>query len=156
MKLAPARALPLLLLLTACAGGAGPTPDTTSYVSDADAAAFSQRIEAFYGALQGVPLDALITYESKGLRDCFESPQAFSDYFSALATAARLQSFRYTTARSVQIREFGFQSPDDATVYVAFISVNQRVLRFWSISFDRLDSWHRGQDGVWRIVPAKL
>jgi hypothetical protein len=158
MNLAPLRAVPLLVLCVACFGGAAPDPAPAPDrpVSDAEAAAFSARIEKFYSALEGVPLDALVTYESSTLRDCFTSPQGFSDYFSALATAARLESFRYTTARHVQIREFNFLSADEATVWVTFISVNQRTLRFWSISFDRVDTWHRSEDGVWRIVPAKL
>ena len=156
MSLGPLRAVPLLLLCSACFGGASPAPAPSIPVSDAEAAAFSERITKFYSALEGVPLDAVVTYESKGLRDCFASPAGFSDYFSALATAARLESFRYTTARSVQIREFNFDTPEDATVLVSFISVNQRALRFWSIHFERLDTWHRGDDGVWRIVPAKL
>ena len=156
MSLGPLRALPLLLLCTACFGGASPAPNATVPVSDAEAAAFSERITRFYSALEGVPLDALVTYENKGLRDCFASPEGFTDYFSALATAARLAAFRYTTARSVQIREFNFETPEDATVDVSFISVNQRTLRFWSIHFDRVDTWHRAEDGVWRIVPAKL
>jgi hypothetical protein len=159
MKLAPLRAFPLLLLCTACFGGAAPAPapETPAVnVSDAEAAAFSARIEKFYGTLEGLPLDALVTYENSTLRDCFTSPASFSDYFSALATAARLESFRYTTARHVKIREFNFESADEATVDVSFISVNQRTLRFWSIHFDRVDSWKRNEDGVWRIVPAKL
>lgn len=166
MKLAPIRALLLLALCTACSSGAGPAPEPEPeqapapapavLVSDAEAAAFSARIEKFYSALEGVPLDALVTYQSPVLRDCFTSPEAFSDYFSALATAARQEYFRYTTARRVKINEFNFESPQEATVWASFISVNQRALRFWSIQFDRIDTWARGDDGVWRIVPAKL
>jgi len=156
MRVGPLRALPLLILCSACFGGASPAPTPTVPVSDAEAAAFSARITKFYDALEGVPLDALVTYDNKELRDCFASPEGFTDYFSALATAARLEQFRYTTARHVQIKEFNFETPEDATVWVSFISVNQRTLRFWSIHFDRLDAWHRGDDGVWRIVPAKL
>lgn len=156
MSLGPLRALLPLILCSACFGGASPPPTPTVPVSDAEAAAFSERITRFYRALEGVPLDALVTYDNKELRDCFASSAGFTDYFSALATAARLEQFRYTTARGVQIREFNFETPEDATVWVTFISVNQRTLRFWSISFDRLDAWHRGEDGVWRIVPAKL
>jgi hypothetical protein len=157
MKLAPIRALLLLALCTACFGGGSPPPAPPSaQVSDAELSAFSARIEKFYGALEGVPLDALVTYQNKTLVDCFTSQAGFSDYFSALATAARLEQFRYTTARRVQIREFNFQSPEEATVLVSFISVNQRALRFWSIHFERVDTWQRSDDGVWRIVPAKL
>jgi hypothetical protein len=156
MKLAPIRALLLVALCTACQSGPAPAPPPAVPVSDAEAAAFSERIQRFYGALEGVPLDALVTYQNSVLQDCFTSPSAFSDYFSALATAARLENFRYSTARRVQVREFNFVSPDEALVDVSFTSVNQRALRFWSIGFDHTDTWQRSEDGVWRIVPAKL
>jgi hypothetical protein len=124
-------------------------------MSDDEVAAFSQRITTFYSALEDVPLDALVTYENKALRDCFESPGAFSDYFSALATEARNQYFRDVAARSVRVREFYFDGPDRAGVEVSFRSVHQRALRFWSIGFDRHDTWER-TDGVWHLVPEKL
>jgi len=156
MRVGPGRLLPLLVLCTACFAGASPPPATNApQLSNEEVAAFSERIETFYGALEDVPLDALVTYENHQLRDCFETPGAFSDYFSALATAARDAYFRDTTARSVRIREFDFQGPDDATVDVMFTSVHQRVLRFWSIGFERWDHWKR-IDGVWRVVPEKL
>ena len=155
MRLGPGRALPLLLLCAGCFGGAPEAVAPANAPSDADVAAFSVRIETFYHALEDVPLDALVTYENKQLRDCFETQGAFSDYFSALATEARRLYFRDTTARSVRIRGFEFASPDEATVEVTFTSVHQRALRFWSIHFDRTDTWRR-VDGVWRIVPAKL
>lgn len=156
MRLRAGRAFPLLVLCAACFGSASPPAAAPSPdVPDAEVAAFSQRIEAFYGALEDVPLDALVTYENKSLRDCFESPGAFSDYFSALATEAREQYFRDGAARSVRVREFYFEGPDHAGVEVSFRSVHQRALRFWSIGFDRHDTWER-VDGVWRIVPAKL
>jgi hypothetical protein len=156
MRIGPERLLPLLVLCTACfAGGSPPVAEAPAQLSDAEIAAFSQRIEAFYGGLEDVPLDALLTYESRQLRDCFETPTGFSDYFSALATAARQAYFRDTTARSVRINEFNFEGPEEATVDVTFTSVHQRALRFWSIAFQRHDRWKR-TDGVWRIVPEKL
>jgi hypothetical protein len=143
-----------LLLCAGCFGGAPAAPPANA-PPDAEIAAFSARIQGFYGALEDVPLDALVTYQNKQLRDCFESQGAFSDYFSALATEARQRYFRDTTARSVRIRKFDFTNPEEAIVEVRFTSVHQRALRFWSIGFDRYDSWHR-TDGIWRIVPAKL
>jgi len=155
MKIGPARALPLLLLCAGCFGGAPAAPPANA-PPDAEIALFSARIEGFYKALEDVPLDALVTYQNKQLRDCFDTQGAFSDYFSALATEARQLYFRDTTARSVRIRNFDFANADEALVTVTFTSVHERALRFWSIHFDRWDTWHRGEDGIWRIVPAKL
>jgi hypothetical protein len=181
MRRGAGRAVSVLILCAACFGGASPPApaqapseapaaeaptaeapapeESTAHASpqptNEQVAAFSERITGFYEALEDVPLDALVTYENKALRDCFESPAAFSDYFSALATEARDMSFRDTTARSVRIREFHFASADLATVDVTFTSVHQRILRFWSIGFDRHDTW-RWNDGVWQIVPEKL
>ena len=157
MRLGLGRALPLLVLCAACFGGGSPPVAASDepQVSDDEIAAFSQRIETFYKALEDVPLDALVTYENKQLRDCFTSSAAFSDYVSSLATEARDMSFRDTAARSVRIREFWFEAPDRAGVDVTFTSVHQRKLRFWSIGFHRHDVW-QNNDGVWQIVPAKL
>jgi len=160
MRRGAGRAVSVLILCAACFGGAAEPPDDapahqSPQLTDEQVAAFSERIRSFYEALEDVPLDALVTYENKALRDCFESPSAFSDYFSSLATEARDLSFRDTTARSVRIREFYFDSPDVAIVDVRFTSVHQRALRFWSIGFDRRDTW-RWNDGVWQLVPEKL
>ena len=156
MSLRAGRALTALLLCTACFGGAAEQPaPAVPQPSDAEIAAFSQRIEAFYSQLQDIPLDTLSTYENRELRSCFASQAAFSDYFSALATHAREMYFRDTTARKVRIREFHFDGPEQAGVVVTFTSVHQREIRFWSIGFDRYDTW-RLIDGVWQIVPDKL
>ncbi|HKC52485.1 MAG TPA: hypothetical protein VKF60_16980 [Myxococcota bacterium] len=156
MRLGAGRALLALILCAACFGG-GPAPvaATSAQPSNEEVEAFSTRIAAFYGALEEVPLDALVTYENKRLRECFASQGAFSDYFSALATEARELHFRDTTARKVRILEFNFDGPGQAGVDVAFTSVHQREIRFWSIGFMRHDTWKQ-TDGVWQIVPEKL
>lgn len=156
MRLGAGRALPFLILCAACSGsGSPPLAAPAPQLTDDQVAAFSERIQGFYGALEDIPLDALVTYENKQLRDCFATQGAFSDYFSALATEARDRSFRDSTARSVRIREFRFEAPDQASVDVTFTSVHQREIRFWSIGFDRHDTWKQ-TDGVWQIVPEKL
>lgn len=157
MRLGASRALLVLVLCAACFGGASPPVAASDepHLNDAEIAAFSQRIETFYKGLEDVPLDALVTYENRQLRECFASQSAFSDYFSALATEARYLSFRDGAARKVRIREFWFDAPDRAGVDVTFTSVHQRKLRFWSIGFTRHDVWVQ-TDGVWQIVPEKL
>jgi hypothetical protein len=124
-------------------------------VGDADVAQFASRIEHFYGLLEGVPLDAVSTYQNADLRSCFSSQSAFADYFSALATAEREKYFRDGVARRVTIREFHFESADLALVDIDVRGVHERVLRFWPIGFARHDTWKR-VDGAWVIAPDKL
>ena len=143
------------LTAAACFGGGAPVPAPGPMPSDKEIAAFSVRIDQFYKTLEGIPLDTLVTYQNHELRDCFATQAAFSDYFSALATAAREAKFRDSVARNVRIREFHFDGAESALVEVEFRSVHQRRLRFWTIGFERHDQWTL-HDGVWQIVPAKL
>lgn len=158
----PARAiLPLVALLlvaaaqSGCFGGATPAAPATAPVSDEEALRFADRAARFYRTLQGVPLPALITYTDPALREYFASAAAFSDYYSALATAARQATLRDGQAESVRVREFRFEGPDQAVVDVVVIGKHERRLRFWDIALERRDVWRR-IDGVWLIVPEKL
>jgi hypothetical protein len=155
MSFGARRALLAVTLCAACFGGGAPVPPAAPQPSIEEVREFSARIEAFYGALQDVPLDALVTYQSKQLSECFATQAAFSDYFSALATKARDMHFRDTTARKVRILEFDFDGPEQAGVDLSFTSVHQREIRFWSIGFYQHDTWKRNE-GVWQIVPEKL
>ena len=155
MRIGAGRLLPVLVVCASCSWGGAQPVAANPPLPDEEVAAFSLRAEGFYHQLEDVPLDALVTYENRQLRDCFETPSGFSDYFSALASAAREAYFRDNTARKVRIREFYFAGPEEATVEVDFRSVHERTLRFWSIGFERTDHWKRA-DGVWHIVPEKL
>jgi hypothetical protein len=124
-------------------------------VSDEEALAFSQRAEHFYTALAEIPLDALITYDNRDLHGYFQTPSAFADYYSALATEARVSTLRDGEATSVKIKEFHFESPEQAVVEFVLRGEHERELLFWDVKIDRRDVWRR-LDGVWLVVPEKL
>lgn len=146
----------LVVALAGCFGGSASAPAASAPpVSDEDALQFAQRVERFYAALSEVPLDALVTYDNKDLRSYFESPGAYADYYSALATEAREATLRDGQARSVKIREFRFESPDQAVVDFELRGEHERQLLFWDVKIDRSDLWRR-VDGVWLVFPEKL
>ena len=146
----------LVAALAGCFGGSAGAPAASPPpVSDEDALQFAQRVQRFYAALSEVPLDALVTYDNKDLRSYFESPGAYADYYSALATEAREATLRDGQARSVKIREFRFESPDQAVVDFELRGEHERELLFWDVKIDRSDLWRR-VDGVWLVFPEKL
>jgi hypothetical protein len=140
--------------LLGCFGGAAPAP-TPPPVSDEEAARFATRVQQFYTMLEGVSLPALMTFENPKLRGYFSSASAYADYYSALATLARQNTLRDGQANSVKVREFRFDSAEQAVVDVIVTGKHERELRFWDIDLERSDIWRR-IDGVWVIVPEKL
>jgi hypothetical protein len=146
----------LVVALGACfGGGAVAPPPAEPEVSDQDALQFAQRVQKFYDALSEVPLDAWVTYENKALRDYFQTPSAYADYYSALATEAREATLRDGFARTVKIREFRFEGPDQAVVEFELRGQHERQLLFWDVKIDRRDVWRR-VEGIWLLFPEKL
>jgi hypothetical protein len=124
-------------------------------ISDEEAILFAGRIERFYNSLAGVPLPALVTFQDPERQQYFPTPTAYADYYSSLATAARQNTLRDGEARTVTIREFRFDGPDQAVVDYVATGKHERELRFWDIDLERQDIWRR-IDGVWMIAPDKL
>mgnify|MGYP000459866457 CR=1 FL=1 len=124
-------------------------------VEDADALRFAQRIQGFYGALENMPIDSLLTYESPELRAYFENERAFSDYYASLAGDLRDADFRNGRAERIVIDEFRFIGPGEATVDLTLVGRHMRRLRFWERKFRRTDRW-RQVGGIWLLSPSKL
>jgi hypothetical protein len=143
-------ALPGLLLLAACGLPAAIPP-----VDDAGAVAFSRRIEAFYAALEDVPVAAIWTYESPELHGYFTGRPAFDDYFASLAMQVRSAALRDGRVEHFRIAEFRILDPDHAVVELQLVGHHQRELRFWEIELPRTDTWQRVR-GTWTVTPAKL
>lgn len=142
-------------VLLACFGSAANPAATKPMVSDEEAVRFAVRAERFYKSLQGIPLPATVTFYNRELHEYFPTPSAFADYYSSLATLARQNTLRDGQARSVRIREFHFDGPEQAVVDIVITGKHERELRFWDINLDRRDVWRR-VDGIWMIVPEKL
>jgi hypothetical protein len=124
-------------------------------VQDPEVLAFASRIEGFYRGLEGVPFDVEMTFEDERLREHFDSKAAFTDYYASLAAQLRAAQFRNTRAERVEIRDFSFETPERARVYVALVGRHLRVLRFWEIETSRSDAWQL-LDGRWVLTPERL
>ncbi len=143
----------LPLLLAAC--GLFDVSRVPVGVEDADALRFAERIQGFYGALENIPIDSLITYESRELRAYFENERAFSDYYASLAGALRDAAFWNGRAERITIDEFRFIGPGEASVDLTLVGRHMRRLRFWERKFRRTDSW-RQVEGIWMLSPSRL
>jgi hypothetical protein len=143
----------LPLLLAAC--GLFDVTRVPASVEDVEAVRFAERIQGFYGALENVPIDSLMTYENRELRAYFENDRAFSDYYASLAGELRDADFRNGRAERVVIDEFRFEGPGEASVDLTLVGRHMRELRFWERKVRRTDRW-RQVEGVWLVSPSKL
>jgi hypothetical protein len=151
-RLRRATALLLLVLpLSSCGTARGPAPQ----VDDDEAVAFSRRIEAFYAALEAVPVASIFTYDSSELHGYFTSRPAFDDYFASLATQVRRATLRDGRLDRVEIREFRLLDADNAKVDLQLVGHHERELRFWEIELPRTDTWQRVR-GIWTVRPDRL
>ena len=145
-----------ILPLVACAciwPGSGKDP--LEPVDERDVVAFAERISAFYGRLEKLPLNSLLAFEDAELRSYFEGDREFSDYFASVAAQVREASLRNTTADRVLIREFRFADEDLAEVDITLEGRHKRGLRWGLIELQRTDTWRR-VGGTWSLSPDKL
>ncbi len=145
-----------ILPLVACAciwPGSGKDP--LEPVDERDIVAFAERISAFYGRLEKLPLNSLLAFEDAELRSYFEGDREFSDYFASVAAQVREASLRNTTADRVLIREFRFADEDLAEVDITLEGRHKRGLRRGLIELQRTDTWRR-VGGTWSLSPDKL
>jgi hypothetical protein len=141
-----------LALLTAlgCIGGPSVAPEPDPVIR-----AFAERIDSFYAGLEGLPLDAAVTFESRNLRTYFTGPREFSDYYAGIAEQLRTARMRHTAPKRVEIVEFRFEGPDLARVEVELHGDHMRGLVPWDVHVERSDTW-RQVDGTWYVTPEKL
>jgi hypothetical protein len=137
-----------------CACGTFET-GASANVEDAEAVAFARRAEAFYAALQGVPIPAIWTYERPELYGYFTGRPAFDDYFASLAMQVRKATLRDGRIERFVIEEFRLLAPDHAVVELKLVGHHERELRFWEIELPRTDTWRR-VSGVWTVSPDRL
>lgn len=141
-------------LIGACGWGSGRGLPSAA-AEPIDVVAFAERIDEFYGALAGVPLDSAYTYEDRRLRPYFRDEASFADYYAALANRVREANLRNARPSEVRVREFRFENPRTAIVEVEIVGEHRRELLFWGVDLARRDTWQL-VDGVWVLVPDKL
>ncbi len=124
-------------------------------VADPNILAFASRIEEFYSGLEGLPLDAEVTFENQELRSYFTDPGGFSDYYASVAEQVRSARMRHALAKRVEIVEFRFDAPDRASVEVELHGDHLRGLVPWDVQVARSDTW-RQVGGTWYVSPERL
>lgn len=124
-------------------------------VADPEVAAFAARIDGFYRALEQRPLDSATTFDDPRLHAFFASPREFSDWYASLANQVRDANLRLGRAETVRVREFRFDEPGVARVFVELSGYRGRRLLFSAVSIQRTDVW-RQRDGAWLLSPEKL
>jgi hypothetical protein len=146
------------IVCSACASSSVhiPKPPSGSVgVAGGYAIEFLQRTETFYTTLIRRRFNTLETFNDRVLRDHFQTPDAFFDYYADLAQSLNEARFERSRPTTVQIEEFLFENRFIAQVQVRFVGKNNRPLNPGNSVLIRLDRWER-VDGRWWIRPGKL
>lgn len=147
-----------LCVLQGCAGGGGllaaPEGGGASVSPDA-ALSFQRRAEGFYLRLAFRRFNTLETFNDFILRDHFQSPDLFFDYYADLAQSLGAAHFEKRRPESVRIQEFVFEDAGSVRVRVIFRGRDGRPLRPGSIELQRIDRWE-WQGDTWWIRPGKV
>ena len=154
--------LPMLLasamLALSCTGGSRhiPRPPSGSVgVAGEYALEFLQRTRTFYVRLIQRRFNTLETFNDPALRDHFQTPDDFFDYYADLAQNMDEAHFERSRPEAVAIEEFLFENRFRARVQVRFLGRDDRPLRTGKTALIRLDRWER-VDGRWWIRPGKF
>jgi hypothetical protein len=143
---------------SACLSSSGhiPKPRSGSVgVAGGYAIDFHQRAETFYETLIRRRFNTLETFKDPVLRDHFQTPDDFFDYYADLAQSLYLARFDRSRPTDVEVEEFLFENRFIAQVQVRFVGNNSRPLYPGKAVLIRLDRWER-INGRWWIAPGKL
>jgi hypothetical protein len=146
------------IFCSACASSSGhiPKPPSGSVgVAGGYAIEFHQRTETFYTTLIRRRFNTLETFNDRVLRDHFQTPDAFFDYYADLAQSLNEARFERSRPTDVHVEELLFENRFIAQVQVRFVGKNSRPLNPGRSVLIRLDRWER-IDGRWWIRPGKL
>lgn len=154
--LALAAALSLAPIGAACRGPAPAEPSAPSIAVDSDVAlALRKRADGFYLRLAHRRFNTLETYNDRIMREHFQSPALFLDYYADLAQALDDAHFEKRRPRRIEIEALRFEDPATATVRVRFVGADDRPLRPGEVQLVRTDRWQRAE-GSWFVQPGKL
>jgi hypothetical protein len=138
------------------ASDAKPAPDAVVEVmTAAPEVQFHEQASQFYERLTGRRFNSLASFRDEHLREYFESPENYADYFSDLAQDLTDAHFERNQPMRTEVEEFLVEGPGRARVRVKVLGENGLPLRFWGTSLVREDRWER-RDGRWWIVPSAL
>jgi len=116
---------------------------------------FHARALAFYERLSYRRVNTYATYQDHVLREYFQTPGAFDDYYADLAASLDDAHFEQNRPLGVEVTEFIFDAPGRARVRVKFVGADGLPLRPGKTDSVREDYWER-RDGTWWIRPDKI
>jgi hypothetical protein len=112
--------------------------------------------EIFYGRARDRRLNSIATFHDPSMREFFQTPEAFADYYADLVQALTVSNFEAVRPTSVVVKNFEVaEGVDRVRISVRFRGENGRPGRWWSTSYLRQDEWILLRDRWW-IVPGKL
>jgi hypothetical protein len=124
-------------------------------VASEAALTFQKRADGFYLRLTHRRFNTLETFNDFVLRDHFQSPDLFFDYYADLAQALSDAHFDKSRPFGVRVEEFLFEDGRTARVQVRFQGWDGRPLRPGATDLVRIDRWDWA-DGTWWLHPGKL
>jgi len=145
-------------LALACAGAAPRVgvPENGGMVVASDAAlGLERRAEGFYLRIAHRRFNTLETFNDFIMRDYFQSPDLFFDYYADLAQAFTEANFERSRPTKARVLEFAFEDERTVRVQVRFDGFDGRPLRPGSTHLVRVDRWELAE-GTWWIRPGKL
>ena len=146
------------LAAAACGGPVPriPAPEGGAVAVDSGAALeFQKRADGFYLRLAHRRFNTLETFDDFVLRDHFQSPDLFFDYYADLAQTLTDAHFDKSRPFGVRLEAFLFEDARTARVQVRFEGWDGRPLRPGITKLIRLDRWDWA-DGTWWLHPGKL
>jgi hypothetical protein len=117
--------------------------------------ALERLARVFYGRIGSRRFNSISTFHDPALRELFATPEAFADYFAALADALTEAHFEALRPTAVELEQLEVIEPSVVLVKVRYHGENSLPLRWWSVDLSRTDRWERSGDRWW-IIPGKL
>ena len=156
------RALALALLLSLLVGVEGcarlrdPGADAAREAMQAPEAEVFRRLAiVFYERLTNRRVDSIATFKDPALREFFQSPEAFADYYADLVQALTAKHFEAKRPEKIELIGLEREGMGQVRLRLRFTGQNGLPLRFWKTSVVREDQWRR-MGGRWWIIPGKV
>jgi hypothetical protein len=110
----------------------------------------------FYARTQDRRLNSIATFHDPAMREFFQTPEAFADYYADLVQQLTVSNFEAIRPTSVDVESFEIaEGADRVRISVRFRGETGRPARWWSTSTLRQDEWILSRDRWW-IIPGKL
>jgi hypothetical protein len=109
----------------------------------------------FYERITVRRFNSKATFDDPALREYFQTPVSFSDYYANFSEALSTASFESHRPTGVRLQRMVRKEYNQVNVHVVFRGENAKPLRWWMTRLKRVDHWEF-IDGRWWIIPGKV